>query len=69
MGTYMFFVDCAGHVDDPLIAEALTAFHRKMPLRFLGSWPTATTSGGSVPQPIDEHVQWLSEIRSGRGDL
>ncbi|WP_032366730.1 prephenate dehydratase [Rhodococcoides fascians] len=69
LGTYMFFVDCAGHVDDPLVAEALTAFHRKMPLRFLGSWPTATTSGGSVPQPIDEHVQWLSEIRSGRGDL
>ncbi|MGF0310888.1 prephenate dehydratase [Rhodococcus sp. IEGM1428] len=68
-GTYRFFVDCAGHVEDPLVAEALTAFHRKMPLRFLGSWPIATGAGGSVPPPIDEHVQWLDDIRAGRGDL
>ena len=69
LGTYRFFVDCAGHIEDPLVAEALTAFHRKMPLRFLGSWPTATGTGGSVPPPIDEHVQWLTDIRAGRGDL
>lgn len=68
-GTYRFFIDCAGHIDDPLVAEAMTAFHRKMPLRFLGSWPIATGTGGSVPPPIDEHVQWLSDIRTGRGNL
>ncbi|MDV6260846.1 prephenate dehydratase [Rhodococcoides yunnanense] len=68
-GTYRFFIDCAGHIEDSLVAEALTAFHRKMPLRFLGSWPIATGTGGSVPPPIDEHVQWLSDIRAGRGDL
>ncbi|CCQ14368.1 Prephenate dehydratase [Rhodococcus sp. AW25M09] len=68
-GTYRFFIDCSGHIEDPLVAEALTAFHRKMPLRFLGSWPMATGVGGSVPPPIDEHVQWLSDIRAGRCDL
>ncbi|OZE42267.1 MULTISPECIES: prephenate dehydratase [unclassified Rhodococcus (in: high G+C Gram-positive bacteria)] len=68
-GTYRFFIDCAGHIDDPLVAEMLAAFHRKMPLRFLGSWPTATGTGGSVPPPIDEHVQWVADIRAGRGDL
>lgn len=68
-GTYRFFIDCAGHIDDPLVAEMLAAFHRKMPLRFLGSWPTATGTGGSVPPPTDEHVQWVADVRAGRGDL
>lgn len=68
-GNYVFFVDCAGHIDDPVVAEALAALHRKIPLRFLGSWPTATRSAGAVPPSIDEHVQWLDAVRAGTGDL
>lgn len=49
LGTYIFFLDCVGHVDDPPVAEALKALvERCVDVRYLGSWPTrsdATQSG------------------------
>ncbi|WP_099042485.1 prephenate dehydratase [Mycobacterium neglectum] len=40
LGTYIFFVDCVGHVDDPPVAEALKALvERCADVRYLGSWP------------------------------
>jgi prephenate dehydratase len=49
LGTYIFFLDCVGHVDDPPVAEALKALvGRCADVRYLGSWPTrseATQSG------------------------
>ena len=42
-GTYIFFVDCAGHVDDAPVAEALKALaERCVDVRYLGSWPTGS---------------------------
>lgn len=66
-GTYRFYVDCVGHIDDPLVAETLTALHRKMKVRFLGSWPTATAAG-RTPPAIGEHVDWLNGLRVGEVD-
>jgi len=41
LGTYIFFLDCVGHVDDPPVAEALKALvERCADVRYLGSWPT-----------------------------
>lgn len=41
LGTYIFFLDCVGHVDDPPVAEALDALvARCADVRYLGSWPT-----------------------------
>jgi prephenate dehydratase len=41
LGTYIFFVDCAGHVDDARVAAALKALdERCVDVRYLGSWPT-----------------------------
>jgi prephenate dehydratase len=41
LGTYMFFLDCVGHIEDTPVAEALTALHRRcVDVRYLGSWPT-----------------------------
>ena len=41
LGTYLFFVDCVGHIDDDAVAEALKALHRRCAdVRYLGSWPT-----------------------------
>jgi prephenate dehydratase len=41
LGTYIFFLDCVGHVDDPPVAEALEALvERCADVRYLGSWPT-----------------------------
>ena len=43
LGTYVFFLDCVGHIDDTAVAEALKALHRRcVDVRFLGSWPTGS---------------------------
>jgi len=49
LGTYIFFLDCIGHVDDPPVAEALEALvERCADVRYLGSWPTGE---GGPKQP------------------
>jgi prephenate dehydratase len=43
LGTYIFFLDCAGHVDDEGVAAALEALQRRCAdVRNLGSWPTGS---------------------------
>ena len=40
LGTYIFFLDCVGHIEDDVVAEALKALHdRCTDVRYLGSWP------------------------------
>jgi prephenate dehydratase len=40
LGTYVFFLDCVGHIDDAAVAEALHALRRRCTaVRYLGSWP------------------------------
>ncbi|MBY0440805.1 MAG: prephenate dehydratase [Mycobacteriaceae bacterium] len=69
LGTYLFFVDCVGHLDDLPIAEALTALHRRCNrLRYLGSWPTGEPTGAQPPRP-DEASRWLAAIRAGKPEL
>ena len=65
LGTYIFFLDCVGHIDDEAVAEALKALHRRCAdVRFLGSWPTGS-AGGSAPPRLDEASQWLTRLREG----
>lgn len=63
-GTYRFYLDCSGHVEDPAVAEALKALHRKHTVRFLGSWPAAT-EGGRRPPSDDDDTEWLRRIVAG----
>lgn len=50
LGTYLFFVDCVGHIDDEAVAEALKAVHRRCAdVRYLGSWPTGPAAGAQRP--------------------
>ena len=66
LGTYLFFVDCGGHIDDPAVAEALKALRRRCAgVRYLGSWPTGAL-GPAVPAPPDEADEWLTRLRGGR---
>lgn len=45
LGTYMFFVDCEGSVDDEPVAEALEDLRSKAEsVRVLGSYPTGETA-------------------------
>ncbi|MBU9767188.1 prephenate dehydratase [Mycobacterium sp. TNTM28] len=65
LGTYMFFLDCVGHIDDDSVAEALKALYRRCTdVRYLGSWPTGTSAGASPPR-LDEAAQWLAGLRAG----
>jgi prephenate dehydratase len=66
LGTYIFFLDCVGHVDDEAVAEALKALHRRCAdVRFLGSWPTGSVAGAAPPR-LDEASRWLAQLREGK---
>jgi prephenate dehydratase len=46
LGTYVFFLDFAGHLDDKVVAEALEALGRRCTaVRYLGSWPMDSALG------------------------
>jgi prephenate dehydratase len=65
LGTYIFFLDCVGHLDDSAVAEALKALHRRCDdVRYLGSWPTGAVIGAVPPEP-DEADKWLEGLRNG----
>jgi prephenate dehydratase len=66
LGTYIFFLDCVGHIDDDAVAEALKALHRRCAdVRYLGSWPTGSAAG-AVPPRLDEATRWLTQLREGK---
>ncbi|OBA57694.1 prephenate dehydratase [Mycobacterium sp. 1100029.7] len=66
LGTYLFFADCAGHIDDDAVAEALKALRRRcVDVRYLGSWPTGPATGIGPPPP-DEAARWLARLREGK---
>ncbi len=66
LGTYLFFADCVGHIDDGAVAEALKALHRRCAdVRYLGSWPTGSAAG-VVPPPADDASRWLARLREGK---
>jgi prephenate dehydratase len=65
LGTYVFFLDCVGHIDDTPVAEALKALHRRCAdVTYLGSWPTGAPTG-AVPPTTDEGSSWLERLRRG----
>nr|WP_225443562.1 prephenate dehydratase [Lolliginicoccus lacisalsi] len=65
MGTYRFYIDCRGHIDDTAVGEALKALHRSgAEVRYLGSWPTATSDAQSPPDDTAE-CEWLERLRRG----
>src|SRR5699024_7510219 len=65
--TYLFHVDLVGHIDDPVVAEALASLRRRTAsLRYLGSWPTADGAGtGAAPPDPAEARAWLGALRRG----
>lgn len=68
LGTYRFFADCVGHIDDDAVAEALKALHRRCAdVRYLGSWPTGSPAG-ALPPPAEEGARWLAQLRDGKPD-
>jgi prephenate dehydratase len=65
-GGFYFNLDVVGHLDDPPIAEALGALHRRATaMHFLGSWPSARPNGTPPPRH-EESDRWLESIRQGK---
>jgi len=50
LGTYLFFLDCVGHIDDPAVGEALQALRQSCAdVRYLGSWPAGPAGRKEAP--------------------
>lgn len=65
LGTYRFYLDCIGHIDDTAVREALKAMHFRCPeVRFLGSWPAQVPTGNPPPQDADAD-NWVTRLRRG----
>ncbi|WP_264000520.1 ACT domain-containing protein, partial [Mycolicibacillus trivialis] len=65
LGTYLFFLDCVGHLDDDAVGAALKALHRRcVDVRYLGSWPTGAVAG-ATPPPADAAARWLESLKRG----
>jgi prephenate dehydratase len=76
---YWFHLDCAGHVAEPAMGEALAALYRRCDrVRFLGSYPragngvstagsdpSAPVVGGSDAAQFTAAQEWLAGLRAG----
>lgn len=66
-GTYRFYLDAVGHLDDDAVGEALRALHRSCErVIFLGSWP-ADRGTGATPPDHGESIAWFDGLRRGSG--
>ncbi|MCY1141287.1 prephenate dehydratase [Actinoplanes sp. Pm04-4] len=74
LGTYVFFLDCTGHVAEPRFGEALQGLRRICAdVRFLGSYPRhRLTPEAPVASPrglsntdFADSANWLARIRAG----
>lgn len=70
LGRYCFCIDCAGHLAEARMGEALMGLRRVCPeVRFLGSYPRADglhnrVRHGTGDQDFAAAARWLREIRS-----
>lgn len=68
-GTYQFFVDVAGHLDDAAVGDALRALWlRAESLSYLGSWPVAAGTAPATPTDsarLAEADRWVADLRKG----
>ena len=74
LGTYVFFLDCTGHVAEPRLGEALQGLRRICAeVRYLGSYPRhRLTHEEPVPSPAGlsdedfaDSAAWLARLRAG----
>ncbi|MFC7529066.1 prephenate dehydratase [Actinoplanes sp. GCM10030250] len=74
LGTYVFFLDCTGHVAEPRLGEALQGLRRICAdVRFLGSYPKhrlqpeppVAAPAGLSDTDFADSAAWLSRIRAG----
>ncbi|WP_067812560.1 prephenate dehydratase [Actinomadura kijaniata] len=71
LGSYLFWIELEGHVDDARVGEALMGLRRVCAdVRFVGSYPRADRvrpeiRRGTHDQDFTEAAAWLASVRSG----
>jgi prephenate dehydratase len=77
LGTYVFFLDCTGHIAEPRMGEALQGLRRICAdVRFLGSYPRHRWSTAARAEPVParpglsnadfaDSAAWLTRLRAG----
>ena len=72
LGSYFFFIDCEGHIDDARVGEAMMGVRRVCAeVRFLGSYPRSDGGRPQVRQGTSDTefadaAAWLARLRYGR---
>jgi prephenate dehydratase len=72
LGSYFFFIDCEGHIDDARVGEAMMGVRRVCAeVRFLGSYPRSDggrtqVRPGTSDLEFAEAAAWLARLRYGR---
>jgi prephenate dehydratase len=72
LGSYFFFIDCEGHIDDARVGEAMMGVRRVCAeVRFLGSYPRSDggrtqVRPGTSDTEFAEAAAWLGRLRYGR---
>jgi prephenate dehydratase len=72
LGSYFFFIDCEGHIDDARVGEAMMGLRRVCgQVRFLGSYPRCDggrtmVRRGTSDAEFAEAAAWLGRLRYGR---
>jgi prephenate dehydratase len=72
LGSYFFFIDCEGHIDDARVGEAMMGVRRVCAeVRFLGSYPRSDAGRtqvrpGTSDLEFTEAAAWLGRLRYGR---
>ena len=72
LGSYFFFIDCEGHIDDARVGEAMMGVRRVCAeVRFLGSYPRSDQGPtqvrpGTTDAEFADAAAWLARLRYGR---
>ena len=72
LGSYFFFIDCEGHIDDARVGEAMMGVRRVCAeVRFLGSYPRSDggrthVRPGTSDSEFGDAAAWLARLRYGR---
>jgi len=69
LGHYCFFIDAEGHLGDELVADVLRNLAAKHTVRFLGSYPVATSPGAEARRKAAGKAWksagiWLDQLRA-----
>jgi prephenate dehydratase len=72
LGSYFFFIDCEGHIDDTRVGEVMVGLRRVCAeVRFFGSYPRSDggrthVRPGTSNKEFADALAWLGRLRFGR---